>query len=184
MGGGVQPVVGRVIKHADSRLAALDVTDRYTVMRDATRVISGAVDRVDNPHTLAAVTAFFLADKRVVGIARRNRCADEALDFAVHRGDNVVASLERCDRLTERGMGELARVTCELGSEIKSIHHSSIHPSQLVDIPTSVPKPGAPGIGHNLPQRMRGHTRAGCISRQPPKSGARGCAWRRLRRSR
>src|ERR1700730_15242276 len=94
-------------------------------MGDAACVVGGAVDRVDDPQTLATAPAFLLADECVPGIATRDRCADEALDLAVHRGDDIVSPLERRYGLPERRVRELARVACERRSEFESIHHSN-----------------------------------------------------------
>ncbi len=91
-------------------------------MRDAARIVGGAVDRVDEPHAIAAAAAFLFADDRVVRILRNDRLANETLDLAVHRGQDVVAALHRGGRLAERRMRKTAGVARELAAEFEPVH--------------------------------------------------------------
>ena len=71
---------------------------------------------------LAAAAALLLADDRVLGIAPGDRLADEALDLAIHRGDDIVSSLERRCGLAECRVRECACFAREAGSEFESTH--------------------------------------------------------------
>src|SRR5207249_4796409 len=99
-----------------------EIADGNAIMRNAARVVGGAVDRVDEPHPIAAPPALLFADDRVVRIPRDDRLANETLDLAIHRGEDVVAALHRCRRLAERRMCEAARVTGKLAAEFESVH--------------------------------------------------------------
>jgi hypothetical protein len=62
------------------------------------------------------------SDDRVFGIAGVDRLADEPLDFAVHRREDVVATLHRRRGCSEGGMRKPAGVASQIAAEFESVH--------------------------------------------------------------
>jgi hypothetical protein len=65
--------VTRIVDRAQRRHAALEIADRHAVMRQAARIVRGAVDRIDQPQPVAGAAAVLLADDRVVRKPLRDR---------------------------------------------------------------------------------------------------------------
>jgi hypothetical protein len=91
--------MARVVQRADHWNAVPQHADGHAVVGDAARVVRRAVDRIDDPQPLglghARRAAFFLAQHRVVRVARGDRRPDEALDRRVHLGEHVVSAFHR-----------------------------------------------------------------------------------------
>jgi hypothetical protein len=92
----VEQVACDVRDDADREFAVHDGGDAHAVRRVAVEEVGGAVQRIHDPHEVAAprFRAQLLALHDGLGVRRRQRLGDQGLGVSVHAGDEIALTLE------------------------------------------------------------------------------------------